>query len=143
MRLRLLAALVLPTALNACALLPWGDATPEPVTLASPVDILSAGLLADRDGGAELGLILNNVSERLLWVRVQFATPSGQGGCMTVKELPPGERGAFLCPQSTLTPGIDYPVRVTVFSDPEQSRWEDVINTELRFEQADLQALGQ
>ncbi len=136
------AALALSLAAGGCALAPWSRGEPPPGAPVEPVQLVSGGLLAGASGEAELGLTLENRSADYLWVQAHFRTPDGGGDCVAVKELAPGARTTYLCPQGRLAAGADYAVEITAYDDLEQSRLRTALATRFRFDAEDITAAG-
>jgi hypothetical protein len=110
--------------------------------MASPVEMVSGGLLVSQAGRPELGLTLVNHSERTLWVRVRFHTPNGLHDCMLTKELDTKAKGSYLCPQPSIQANVDYPVQIIVFGDMAQAEVLDRLNTRFRFDREDVSVVG-
>lgn len=130
--------------LSGCSWLGMGtigamSASPDNTT----VTLVSAGLLQTPTGRPELGLTLVNDSARMLWVSVHFQTPAGQTDCVLIKELAAQREGLYFCPQATIQADSDYPVQITVYADPAQTRVLDRLQTRLRFTATDVKALRQ
>ena len=137
-------AIVLAITLSGCAWL--GSWLPQFGTRAEvpqPVEMISGGLLVARSGKAELGLTLANTSDQTLWISAHFQTPGGVRDCVLAKELEAQAKRLYLCPQPFIQTDTDYPVRVTVFSDLEQTQVLDTLDTSFRFVQADLKTVAE
>ena len=124
--------------LGACSWLPGGNLRAQPDTsdqTASPVEIISGGLLASSSGDQfELGVTLANRSDKTLWVRVHFHSPDGLSDCVVAKEMDNGARSLFVCPQAVVLPDVDYPVEIMAFFDIEQLIEAGTLTADLRFE---------
>ena len=129
--------MALGLALGACAWLTSGKSEENP----DLVEILNGGLLATPAGPPELGLMLANASTQTLWVSVHFRTPGGSADCLLVKELEPQAEQLYVCPQPKLQADSDYPIRITVYGDLQQTRILDTIDTRFRFDQGDIRAV--
>ena len=126
--------------LNACGWF-WDTASESEAVPTAPVQIVSGGLLS-RNGTPELGLTLLNAGERTLWVSAHFQTPGGLTDCVQIKELESGAEQLYLCAQPRMQAHTDYRIRIEVFTDLAQSQLIDTLNTEFRFTQGDIDALG-
>lgn len=129
-------------ALSGCG---WAQSTPPPPepgpAAAAPVELRSGGLLLTEAGRAELGLTLANVSGRTLWVGVHFRTPGERSDCVRVKELADRSESSYFCPQPAVRADSDYPIQITVFGNPAQTKVVMRLNTRFRFDPEDVQAV--
>ena len=128
--------------LGACSWLPGGNLLAQPKTsvqtastISTPVEIISAGLLASPSGDQfELGVTLANRADKTLWVRVYFHSPDGLSDCVVAKEMEQDASSLFVCPQAVVLSGVDYPVDIAAFFDIEQLIEAGRLTTDLRFE---------
>ncbi len=111
-------------------------------TAASPLNIVSAGLIAQQSGPPELALTLANTAKQTLWVNVHFKTPDGANDCFMGKEMPAGSQKLLLCPQPSLRAATDYPIKISAYDSPTEEKTVSQLNTTLHFDQNDIQAAG-
>lgn len=106
----------------------------------TPVNIVSAGLVAQRSGPPELAVTLRNASKQTLWINVHFQTPGGTNDCFMGKELAAGHQQLLLCPQPDLQADTDYPIKITGYDSPAEDKSVAQLDTTLHFSRADIQA---
>ena len=94
-------------------------ANPLPAAGQRPKDIelQPGGLMVFADGMAQSYGVRNKGKKKPVWVMFDAAGPPGANACRIVKKLEPQSRKLFQCPQSSITPGSDYPLSVAVYAD--------------------------
>jgi len=137
MNLRAAIPLSLLLLLAGCTTTPAPTANSKP-----PLDIQHAGLLVNEQGQAELGLSLHNISPQTLWVTVRFQTPDSAHDCALGSELAPNQESLFVCPQTSLQAGVNYPIAIHAYRNVDQTTARYTLETGLRFEAADIRAAG-
>ena len=119
--------------LTGCSSLwPWGTSTAEVTPTAavaathsadtSGIELLNAGLLAGRDGGAELGLSVRVTTEAARWLEVQFRSPDGRDDCLRAREVSQVQQLDFFCPQPHLQVSSAYSIELRVYAAPNQAQ---------------------
>lgn len=109
---------------------------------AALIDIQHAGLLLNAQNQAELGLSIRNTNTQILWVVVHILHPDRTHDCLLSAELPPTREHFFVCVQPLIQIDVNYPIKITAYSDLAQTQAVMTLETGLQFTQQDLEALS-
>ena len=106
------------------------------------VDITMGGVMAFPETGPALALNLENKSSNALLVSVSFKAPDPKQQCKIEKQIKNKGSTLFKCPQTSVTPNVDYPVVVTIYTLVEQGKKQLVENANTKFHFSEKDARG-
>lgn len=106
------------------------------------VDITMGGMMAFPETGPALALNLANKSSKTLEVSVSFKAPDPKQQCKIEKQIKNKGSTLFQCPQTSVTPNVDYPIVITIYTLGEQGKKQLVENANTKFHFSKKDARG-
>jgi hypothetical protein len=106
------------------------------------VDITMGGMTASSGTGLVLALNLANKSNKALEVSVSFKAPDPKQQCEIEKQIKNKGSTLFQCPQTSVTPNVDYPIAITIYTLGEQGEKQLVENANTKFHFSENDARG-
>ena len=141
-RLVLVLAIII-TVIAGCAQRQIGRVRPSSAQFSSQwIDITIGGMMAFPETGSALALNLANKSSKALEVSVFFKTPDPKQQCDIKKQIKNKVPTLFQCPQTSVTPNVDYPIAITIYTLGEQGEKKLVEDTSTKFNFSEKDAKG-
>jgi hypothetical protein len=141
---QILMAVVFSAGMSSCAVPQGGGLGPTEGQFSSQwVGISMGGVMGIPGEGMVLALDLKNRSRQDLHVLVEFVAPDPTQRCEVEKQIDASKSSFFSCPQKSLTPDKDYPVRLYIYTDKERKNLIESPQTKFRFSESDAKAFDE